>query len=548
MKPLLSVNNLNVFVQNGSVQSDPTQNGSEPDNTTNTIIRALDFNIFPKQTLCLLGETGSGKSLTALSILRLLPPGVRLSKTSSILFEETELLNLSEIQMRKVRGKEIAMIFQEPMTSLNPVFTIGFQIEEVLKLHSDKRLGRKQLRFETFKLLEAVQMIDIERVYQAYPHQLSGGMKQRAMIAIALAGKPKLLIADEPTTALDVTIQAQILSLLKELQAKFNMSILFITHDLKIAAKMADQVIVLQHGNKVEEGTIDSILTAPKHPYTQKLVSAAPKMEKTAVSPDSEIILSVKDLEIYFPIKGGLFKRTIGYVKAVDNINLTLKEGETLAIVGESGSGKSTLARGIMSLIKPNAGEVVLLNQNLSRLSTRQLRQKRDEFQMIFQDPFSAMDPRLRVKDIIEEGMLALKVGSDSAERLERIDYLLEQVGLLPEHKFRYPHQLSGGQRQRVCIARAMAVGPRLLVCDEPTSSLDVSVQAQIIDLFIELQTELEISFLFITHNISLVPAIAHQVAVMQAGKIVEYGSVNEVFTQPKHPYTRALLELAPTL
>jgi peptide/nickel transport system ATP-binding protein len=532
LEPLLKVKDLTIFSNQNIDQKLPE-----------TLVSAVDFEIFPKQTLALLGETGSGKSVTALSILRLLPPGLKLSKESQILFGQQDLLNLPEVQLRKIRGKGIAMIFQEPTTSLNPVFTIGNQIEEVLHLHQG--LKGKQLRLQALRLLELVQMSEVERVYGAYAHQLSGGMKQRAMIAMALAGKPKVLIADEPTTALDITIQAQILALLKELQAEFDMSILFITHDLAVASKIADQVVILHQGKKVEQGPIQDILWHPTQAYTKKLVFAVPKLEKPQVLTDSEMVLSVEHLKVHFPIKQGFFKRTVGFVPAVDDVSFTVREGETLAIVGESGSGKSTLARSVMSLIKPIKGEITLLNESLTQLSQRQLRQRREKFQMIFQDPFSAMNPRWRVKETIEEGMLALGVGTDAAERLDRIDCLLEQVGLSLEHKSRYPHQLSGGQRQRVCIARALAVGPRLLVCDEPTSNLDVSVQAQIIDLFIELQSELEISFVFITHNISLVKAMAHQVAVMRGGKFVEYGAVDRVLNEPQHLYTQALLESA---
>lgn len=534
-KSLLAVKNLKIFA---------TRNMVDPN--CSVLVNDVSFEIFPKQTLVLLGETGSGKSLTALSILRLLPSGLLLSKESKILLKDRDLLNLPEIRLRKIRGKEIAMIFQEPQTSFNPVQTIGNQIGEILRLHQG--LKRKALRLETYKLLEAVQISEVDRVSRAYPHQLSGGMKQRAMIAMALAGKPKLLIADEPTTALDVTIQAQILDLLKALQIKYDMSILFITHDLAVASKMADDVVILQQGKKVEQGSMDHILFAPTHPYTKKLMNAAPRLEKMPALDSDEILLSVQDLKIHFPIRQGLFKRVVGRVPAVDGVSFTLREGETLAIVGESGSGKTTLAKGIMSLIRPNSGEIILLNESMTQLSARRLRQKRDEFQIIFQDPFSAMNPRLRVKDIIEEGMLALNIGTDAEERADRIAHVIEQVGLLPEHLDRYPHQLSGGQRQRVCIARALVVGPRLLVCDEPTSSLDVTVQAQIMDLFIRLQQELDISYVFITHNISLVQTLAHQMAVMQAGRFVEYGPVDRVLNDPQHPYTKILLEAVPTL
>ncbi len=486
MQPLLSVRKLRARLKSKD--------------QTFSLLNNLNFDIFPNQTVALLGETGSGKSLTALSICRLISQPIFISEESEIRLSGKNLLALSEIEMRQVRGKEIAMIFQEPMTSFNPVFTIGHQIEEVLKIH--RGLRGKRLKKEVYRLLETVQLTDVDRVYSAYPHQLSGGMKQRAMIAMALAGEPKLLIADEPTTALDVKTQSQILDLLKQLQTKFGMSILFITHDLAVASKMADKIIILQLGNIVEQGLVQDITLKP----------VVPSLKISPVAKDAETVLSVENLSIYFPIKRGIFNRMVGFVKAVENISLTVRAGETLAIVGESGVGKTTLARGILSLIKPTQGKVILLGNNLSDLNQNQLRKKREDFQIIFQDPLSAMDPRCRIKEIIEEGMLALNIGSDQNERDERIHYLIEEVGLLPEHLERFPHQLSGGQRQRVCIARALAVGPRLLVCDEPTSSLDTKVQAQIIDLFIRLQAELDIAYVFITHNRELVNAIAHRV------------------------------------
>jgi len=508
-----------------------------------SLLNNINFEICPEQTVALLGETGSGKSLTALSICRLLSQSIFLSPESEVLLQGKNLLTLSEIEMRRVRGKQIAMIFQEPTTSFNPVFTIGHQIEEVLLHH--QRLARKGLEKVVYRLLENVHIAEVERVYKAYPHQLSGGMKQRAMIAMALAGEPKLLIADEPTTALDVITQAQILVLLKQLQAKFGMGILFITHDLSVAAEMADQIIVMQAGRIIEQrGELQKSPLTP-HPPQPPLKGGSFQrggLEVKSILNDAETLLSVEHLDIYFPIKRGIFNKTVGYVRAVEKISLTVRKGETLAIVGESGSGKTTLARGIMSLIKPTQGEVDLLGENLAHLSQKQLRKKRAEFQIIFQDPLSAMDPRCRIKAILEEGMIALKIGADQNERDERINALLDAVGLLPEHLTRYPHQLSGGQRQRVCIARALAVGPRLLVCDEPTSSLDVSVQAQIIDLFIRLQKELEIAYLFITHNIALVRTMAHRVIVMKDGKMVEQGTVEQVLNAPQHPYTKALL------
>ena len=511
-----------------------------------TLISDVNISLPAQKTLALLGETGSGKSLTALSIMRLLPNNIYISKKSEIHLNGQDLLMLSEVKMREMRGGKIAMVFQEPMTSLNPVFTIGKQIGEVLQVH--KKLNGKALKLEACRFLERVQIKDAERVYRSYAHQLSGGMKQRVMIAMALAGNPQLLITDEPTTALDVITQAEILKLLKELQAEFGMSILFITHDLAIAAKLADEVAVMHQGKIVEQGDLHSILHNPQHPYTQKLIHAAPSLKPPVIVADGETVLSVQNLAVRFPIKRGIFNRTVGYVEAVKAANFTIEEGETLAIVGESGSGKTTLARTVVSLIPADQGQIIFLGTDLARLNKKQLRLKREDFQIIFQDPLSAMDPRFQIQDILEEGILALRIGSDAKERQDRIRIVLEQVGLLPEHLHRYPHQLSGGQRQRVCIARALVLGPRLLVCDEPTSSLDVSVQAQIIDLFLQLQDELELSYLFITHNIQLVRAVAHRVAVMQAGEIVEFGEVEEVLNRPQHPYTKALLAAVPSI
>jgi len=529
MQPLLEIKNLSLFLS--------SEQGLSP------LVQDLNFKIYPKQSFVLLGETGSGKTLTALSIIRLLTSDLVLGKTSQILLDGSDLLSLSEVQMQKVRGNFIAMVFQDPMTSFNPVFTIGRQIEETLKRHKGYR--GKKLRLETFRLLEIVQLEDAERVYHAYPHQLSGGMKQRAMIAMAISARPKLLILDEPTSALDVTTQVEILNLLKQLQAEFGMSILFITHDLAVATKMADEIAIMKQGEILEQGKVLDILHSATQPYSQKLLSALPTLQKPPVPDESETLLSVQDLNIRFPIKKGFFHRTVGFVEAVKEVSFSLQAGETLAIVGESGSGKTSLARGILSLIKPTSGSIQFLGNSLLQLNPKQLRKTREELQMIFQDPFSAMDPRFRVKEIIEEGMLALGVGSDSAEREERIDFVLQQVGLLPLHKKRYPHQLSGGQRQRVCIARAIVLGPRLLVCDEPTSSLDRSIQAQIIDLFIQLQQEYEISYLFITHHFAIVKAMAHRVIVMKEGEIVEVGSVEKVLNSPEHPYTKTLLEAA---
>lgn len=505
------------------------------------ILKGITFEVAEAETFVLLGESGSGKSMTALSIMQLLTRSIVFSKESRIVFNGQDLLELPEAKMRQFRGGDIAMIFQEPMTSLNPVFTIGEQIAEALRLH--RQLSRKEANLETLSLLKAVQIKDPLRVQKSYPHQLSGGMKQRAMIAMALAGKPRLLIADEPTTALDVSTQLQILELLKKLQAEYQMAILFITHDLAVAKKMGDKVGIMHNGHLVEQGDINEVLSAPKDPYTMRLLKAKPSIYKSQAPMDAEEILRLDKLSVYFPIKSGIFQRTVSIVPAVQEVSLKVKSGETLALVGESGCGKTTLARAVLALTKPSQGQVCWLGQPIQKLRSRELRERRSDFQIIFQDPYGAMDPKFRVLDIIEEGLRAFNVGTDAKEREERVDVLLEQVGLKPEYKYRYPHQFSGGQRQRICIARALAVGPRFIVCDEPTSSLDVTVAAQIMDLLLELQQEYEISYLFITHNMSVVRAMAHNVAVMQEGRIIEYGTSDEVLNNPKHAYTKTLLE-----
>lgn len=527
MNDLLTVENLTIHIQNK--------------NQTVTPVKDLSFQLYNGQTLAILGESGSGKSLTALSIMQLLPLNCFYEKNSGIFFESKNLLSLPEINLQKIRGKEISMIFQEPMTSLNPVMRVSDQLKEVLKLHT--KLPPKQYTSEIERVLTAVQIKHPKRVANAYPHELSGGMRQRVMIAMSLAGNPKILIADEPTTALDVITQFEILKLLKQLQKEFGMSLLFITHDLKVAEKMADEMLIMHQGKIVERGKTSIIVNSPTEAYTRHLFSVAPKAMKQPVPSDAEVLLSVKDLSVFFPIKKGIFKRTVEVVSAVENVSFDVLTGETLGLVGESGSGKTTLAKTILSLIKPNQGTVYLSNVPISKLPERKLRQKRNEFQIIFQDPFSAMDPRMRVVDILEEGMLALNIGSDAEERRDRIELLLKEVGLNPGSQLRYPHQFSGGERQRLCIARALSVSPSLIICDEPTSSLDASVGADILDLLLRLQDEFELAYLFITHNMSILRKIAHRVMVMHQGRIVESGSTEEVLNHPQHAYTKKLLD-----
>ena len=536
---ILQVKNLTVSTGNGTKKTD--------------IVNNISFTIERGETFVLLGESGSGKSITALSIMRLLPAAIKISD-GSVILHTTNLFQLPENKMRKIRGAKIGMIFQEPQTSLNPVLTAGQQISETLRQHDN--LSKKQCIKRSIELLDAVGIPDAERRINEYPHQFSGGMKQRIMIAIALAGKPDLLIADEPTTALDVTIQAQVLNLLRKLQSETGMSILFITHDIGVASQMADHIAVMQNGSIVELKTKKELFSNPENSYTQKLFDAIPSWEKRTEENEIEEIersertslLKVKDLKVYYPIRKGIFKRTIGHVRAVDSVTIDLHAGETVAIVGESGSGKTTMGKGILQLLEVTSGDITYKKTDLNRLDEPSLRKLRSDIQIIFQDPYSSMNPRMMVNDIIQEGMLAQGVGESKKERDEHTVKLLEQVGLLPEYRFRYPHEFSGGQRQRICIARALAVKPKLIICDEPTSALDVSVQAQILSLLKDLQKEYQLGYLFITHNISVVEYIAHYVAVMYEGKIVEQGAVEKILKNPKNPYTKNLLSAVPRI
>jgi peptide/nickel transport system ATP-binding protein len=621
MTSLLQIDNLETILHTGAAP-----------------VRAVDgltLQILKGETFALLGESGCGKSMAALSMMRLLPE-VGEIVSGSIRFGGKDLLLMPETAMRRIRGKHISMIFQEPMLSLNPVLTVAEQIGEVLKRHFN--LHGRILQKRVLEILSQVGIPDATRRMAEYPFQFSGGMKQRVMIAMALVGEPELLIADEPTTALDVTIQAQVLDLMRDLQHQKGMAILLITHDLGVVAEMAHRVAVMYAGEIVEMAERDDFFRSPAHPYSQKLFAALPGRAKRdqglavisgnvpslsgkfigcrfadrcdqawdlcqTIAPelsevnvghqvrchlygkdavakaqnqvkvkkaDSQIIsvpqaptvdsklLYVADLEVHFPIYKGLIKRVAGYVKAVDGVSLTISPGRTLALVGESGCGKTTVGKSILQLITPTAGSVRYDGLELVGLERKRLRGKRAEFQIIFQDPYSSLNPRMRIVDIIEEGMNALNTQDDSevssgvhqsnfAEG-EEVDALLQRVGLPPETKWRYPHEFSGGQRQRIAIARTLAVNPRLLICDEPTSALDVSVQAQILNLLKELQHSLGLAYLFITHNISVVEYIADEVAVMYLGRIVEQGSVSEVLENPKHPYTRALLSAVPVI
>ncbi len=517
------------------------------------VVDDVSFTINKGETFVLLGESGSGKSITALSIMRLLPAAAAI-KSGEVILNGQNLFQLPEHKMRDMRGAKIGMIFQEPQSSLNPVLTAGQQIGETLLRH--QHLARPARVQRSIELLDAVGIPEPDRRINEYPHQFSGGMKQRIMIAMALAGDPALLIADEPTTALDVTIQAQILELLHKLQKETGMAILFITHDLGVASQMATQVAVMRAGKIVESKDKARLFAAPEHPYTLQLFDAIPSWEKRqlesatcqSTGTDKQCLLKVCDLKVHYPIRKGLFKRVVGYVRAVAGVSLKLHAGETLAVVGESGSGKTTMGKGILRLLQATAGEVLYQDTDFMRLNAAALRQKRSEIQIVFQDPYSSMNPRMMIKDIIQEGMLAQGIGESQHERDQLTAALLEQVGLLPEHQLRYPHEFSGGQRQRICIARALAVKPKLIICDEPTSALDVSVQAQILALLRRLQKEHQLGYLFITHNISVVEYIAHTVAVMYQGEIVEQGDVEQVLMHPQHEYTKALLSAVPRI
>ncbi len=509
-----------------------------------TVVEKVGFEISRGETFALVGESGSGKSVTALGAMRLLPTSARIL-SGQVRLQGNDLLRQPEWQMNHIRGRRIAMIFQDPQTSLNPVQTIGRQIQEVLERHL--KLYGKAARRRCVELLEQVGIPEAEMRIGNFPHQLSGGQRQRVMIAIALAGDPELLIADEPTTALDVTIQAQIMALLKRLQKERHMAMWLITHDLGLVADIADTAAVMQQGRIVE--TFNSadgpLFHAARHPYTRKLLSSLPRLEHCLQHHEepSPPLLQVFDLKVWYPIRRGVLKRIKGYVKAVDGVSFTLETGKTLALVGESGCGKTTLGKALLQLIPITSGKVLFQGESIDRLST--LNRCR-AMQIVFQDPFSAMNPRMLVGDIIAEGLISLYPRMSAQQRRQRVERLLAEVGLPASSRLRYPHEFSGGQRQRLCIARALAVEPRLIVCDEPTSALDVSVQKQIIDLLQRLQTQMDISYLFITHDLGVVAELADHVAVMYQGKILETGETSQVLYSPRHPYTQGLLSALP--
>ena len=533
------------------------------------VVHGVSFTVNPRETVALVGESGSGKSVSALSLMRLTP---RDSSRSGgrVLFEGRDLLALPEAEMRRIRGDAIAMVFQEPMTSLNPVLTIGFQIAEGLMLH--RGLTREAAEAEAVRLLDRVRIPAARSRLHDYPHRFSGGMRQRVVIAMALACRPKLLIADEPTTALDVTVQAQILDLLKSLQDQEGMAVLFITHDMGVVAEIADRTVVMRHGRAVEAGDTAAIFRGAEHPYTRALLSSVPKLGSMAgeprplrfpivstttgvvdvppalpdmLKPAERPILQVSGLTTRFDIRGGLLGRTRGRVHAVENVSFDLRAGETLSLVGESGCGKSTTGRSVLRLIEPTAGAVLLDGEDVLKLAPAALRERRKAMQMIFQDPFASLDPRMTVGKAIAEPILLNKLAG-RAEAKQRTADLLARVGLSPDMAARFPHEFSGGQRQRICIARALAVRPKLIVADESVSALDVSVKAQVVNLMLELQASLGLAFLFISHDMAVVERVSHRVAVMYLGEIVEMGPRAAIFGAPQHPYTRRLLAAVP--
>ncbi|WP_434111950.1 ABC transporter ATP-binding protein [Methylocaldum sp. GT1TLB] len=511
-------------------------------------VSGVSFHIDKGETFALVGESGSGKSVTALSVLRLLPHNGRIMR-GQVSLGGTDLFGLPEYAMSAIRGLRIGIIFQDPMSSLNPVMTVGRQIGEVLRLQ--RGLQGRAARNRASELLDHVGLPNPERHLNEYPHQLSGGMRQRVMIAIALAGEPDLLIADEPTTALDVTIQAQILELLERLKRESGMALWLITHDFGIVAELADRVAVMRAGKIVEQSDREGFFEKPEHPYSRELFTVMPRLDACLARPEthhSDPLLVVEDFKVHYPIKRGILQRTVDYVRAVDGVSLSVAQGETLALVGESGCGKTTLGKGILNLIENSGGRVRFDGADITGLRGEERRKRYAEMQIVFQDPYSSMNPRMVVGDIVEEGLRALHPSMTEKERRERVEDLLHGVGLPKEARLRYPHEFSGGQRQRICIARALAVDPKLIVCDEPTSALDVSVQAQILKLLRDLRDRRGLSYLFITHDLAVVAELADRVAVMHRGKIVEMGSTQQVLFKPAHSYTKRLLEAVPKL
>ena len=531
-------------------------------------VEDVSFSVNPGETVCIVGESGSGKSVSSLSMMRLVEFGGGTIAGGKLLFDRKDhgLIDVAKSNqsvMRTVRGNEIGMIFQEPMTALNPVFTVARQLTEGLRVH--KRISRRQARQRALELMKQVRIPEPEKRLDQYPHELSGGMRQRVVIAMALACEPRLLIADEPTTALDVTIQAEILALIDRLKRETGTAVMFITHDMSVVAQMADRVVVMYRGNKVEEGPVEQIFEDPQHEYTKSLLAAVPKLgemkgkmypepmrlvgqDNSQLKPlvgSKDSLLEVKNLVTRFPLAGGILRRTVSNVHAVEDVSFNIKMGQTLSLVGESGCGKSTVGRSLLRLVEPYSGQVIISGKDVLKMSPQELRSARSDMQMVFQDPFASLDPQMLLADQVAEPMTNFGTHMGS-ELQDRVDLLFERVRLPQSFKRRYPHELSGGQRQRVAIARALALNPKLIIADEAVSALDVSVQAEVLNLMMELQSELELSFLFISHDMAVVERVSHDVAVMYLGRIVEIGSREEVFQNPQHAYTQALLKAVP--
>jgi microcin C transport system ATP-binding protein len=526
--PLLSVRDLSIAFRRGGRET--------------LAVDHISFDIAKGETLALVGESGSGKSVTALSILKLLPYPAAWHPSGAIIFKGEDFIPLTERQMRRVRGDDITIVFQEPMTSLNPLHTIEKQIGEILLLH--RGLTGNAARARTIEVLTQVGIRDPQSRLGSYPHQLSGGQRQRVMIAMALANEPDLLIADEPTTALDVTVQAQIIALLKDIQKRLGMSLLFITHDLGIVRKIANQVCVMKDGKIVERGAVERVFAAPEHPYTRALLAAEPRPDPALPQPDAPMMLEAKNLKVWFPIMRGVMRKTVGHIKAVDGVSVTLRKGETLGVVGESGSGKSTLGLAILRLISSD-GPIVFMGNELQGLRFKQMRPFRRDMQIVFQDPYGSLSPRMSVAEIIKEGLKVHQPSMSRQHRDEQVIKALGDVGLDPEMRFRFPHEFSGGQRQRIAVARAVVLEPTFIVLDEPTSALDMLIQAQMVDLLRDLQKRHDLTYLFISHDLRCVAALASRLLVMRHGKVVEAGDAAELFRNPKSDYTRALFNAA---
>jgi microcin C transport system ATP-binding protein len=526
--PLLSVRDLSVAFRHGGRET--------------LAVDRVSFDIGKGETMALVGESGSGKSVTALSILKLLPYPSARHPSGSIAFKGRDLLPLAERDMQRVRGDDITIIFQEPLSSLNPLHTIEKQIGEILLLH--RGLTGAAARARTLEVLGQVGIPDPQSRLKSYPHQLSGGQRQRVMIAMALANEPDLLIADEPTTALDVTIQAQILALLADIQKRLGMSLLFITHDLGIVRKIASKVCVMKEGRIVEQGDVERVFASPAHPYTRALLAAEPKPDPASPHPDAPLLLEADDLKVWFPIRRGVLRKTVGYIKAVDGVSIALRKGETLGVVGESGSGKTTLGLALLRLISSD-GPILFMGNKLQGLRFKQMRPFRRDMQIVFQDPYGSLSPRLSVAEIIKEGLKVHNPHMPEHECDARVARALTDVGLDPDTRFRFPHEFSGGQRQRIAVARAIVLEPTFVVLDEPTSALDMLIQSQMVDLFCDLQKRRNLTYLFISHDLRVVAALASRLIVMRAGKVVESGDAATLFRNPQTDYTRALFAAA---